>query len=170
MLFGQSIFQSVLDRLDAEEEEAVAPAPVASHRIHGLNSSFAADVRGGVSASSARPGQAYFDNLEPACEPLDVAPPTPSAPAPDLKPDVSPPVMPAHLKRVLPQEVAGELALSSADTVQTLSDKRRSFAKANHPDGVDRLFREQATTRMKIANLLIDEAIRRLEIRARLSR
>lgn len=78
--------------------------------------------------------------------------------------------MPAHLKRVLPQEVAGELALSSADTVQTLSDKRRSFAKANHPDGVDRLFREQATTRMKIANLLIDEAIRRLEIRARLSR
>ena len=170
MLFGQSIFQSVLDRLDAEEEDGGASSPVASHRIHGLNSSFAADVRGGVSASNARPGQAYIDNLEPEREPLEVAPPTPLASAPDLNPEVSPPVMPAHLARVLPQEVAGELALSAADTMQTLSDKRRSFAKANHPDGIDPLFREQATTRMKIANLLIDEAIRRLEIQARLFR
>lgn len=174
MLFGQSIFQSVLDRLDAEEPDAV-PEPVLSHRIQGLNSSFAADVRDGVSASSARPDQAYFDNLD-----LDAVPFRPSArpqeapvePAVEVTPGKKPgpPVMPAHLVHTSPEAVATELAISSRDTLQTLNDKRRAFAKANHPDGIDPLFRDKATMRMKIANLLIDEAIRRIEIRSRLFR
>lgn len=174
MLFGQSIFQSVLDRLEAEDADA-APEPVVSHRIQGLNSSFAADVRDGVSASSARPDQAYFDNLDLTAAPFQPsAPPEelPSAPAATAKPaeTPAPPVMPVHLARTSPQAVATELAISSKDTLQTLNDKRRAFAKVNHPDGIDPLFRDKATARMKIANLLIDEAIRRIEIRAKLFR
>ncbi|WFR96820.1 hypothetical protein [Rhizobium tumorigenes] len=167
MLFGQSIFQSVLDRLDAEDEEAVFAQSASAHRIQGLNSSFAADVRDGVSVSEARPDQAYLDNLGPEREPP--APETPSIATRDIEPEkCAAPVMPVHLARILPQEVAAELGISAADTLQTLNDKRRSFAKVNHPDGVNPLFKEQATTRMKIANLLIDEALRRIEIRARL--
>lgn len=176
MLFGQSIFQSVLDRLDAEDAENANEPPAASHRIQGLNSSFAADVRDGVSASSARADQAYFDNLD-----LDAAPIRPTATAAPAKPEPpvaeaqmvetrAPPVMPAHLARTSPEAVATELSISLKDTLHTLSDKRRAFAKTNHPDGIDPLFRDKATTRMKIANLLIDEAIRRIEIRSRLFR
>ncbi len=40
MLFGQSLFQSVLDRLDAEEDKSEKDE--AAHRIRGLNVSFAA--------------------------------------------------------------------------------------------------------------------------------
>lgn len=176
MLFGQSIFQSVLDRLDAEDAENASEPPAVAHRIQGLNSSFAADVRDGVSASTARADQAYFDNLD-----LDAAPIRPTAADAPAKPEPTafetpvvekpaPPVMPAHLARTSPEAVAAELAISSKDTLHTLSDKRRAFAKANHPDGIDPLFRDKATTRMKIANLLIDEAIRRIGIRSRLFR
>jgi hypothetical protein len=171
MLFGQSIFQSVLDRLDAEDAAAAPEQLVPSHRIRGLNSSFAADVRDGVSASSARPDQAYFDNLDPDAAPFQPRPPAAGAPsAAEIATGPAPVVMPPHLARTSLQAVAGELAISSSDTLHTLSEKRRSFAKANHPDGIDPLFRDKATTRMKIANLLIDEAIRMVEIRSKLFR
>ncbi|PZM13915.1 hypothetical protein [Rhizobium tubonense] len=161
MRFGQSVFQSVLERLDAEDAEDGESPASAYHRIHGLNSSFVADVREGVSAASIRPGQAYIDNLEfEEPSPVDAArpeePPQPAAPEPP------PLVMPAHLTRTAPQDVAAELAISSGDTQHSLNDKRRAFAKANHPDGVAPPFRENATARMMIANLLIDEALRRI--------
>jgi hypothetical protein len=70
--------------------------------------------------------------------------------------------MPDHLVRTTPQEVAAELAISAADTPLTLREKRRAFARANHPDGVELPFRDNATKRMMLANLLIDEALRRL--------
>jgi hypothetical protein len=172
MLFGQSIFQSVLDRLDAEEEGAPVGENQASHRIHGLNAGFATSVMEGVSAPSARPDQAYFDNMDfdrpqPGAEAepdRPVAAPAPehrrSPPEPSPLPE--PPVMPAHLQRIRPEEVAAELAISSEDTIQSLGEKRRAFARANHPDSVAPPFRDNATARMKIANLLIDEATRRL--------
>ncbi|AYG61475.1 hypothetical protein QD460_24470 [Rhizobium jaguaris] len=154
MLFGQSLFQSVLDRLDAEEEDK-SGKDEAAHRIRGLNVSFAATVFGGEPPASARPDDAYVDNLgneipspEPMLEPEQKEP--------------EPPVMPDYLARTSREEVAAELAISSQSTLQSLHEKRRAFAKANHPDGVAPSFREQATTRMMIANQLIDEAIRRL--------
>ena len=70
--------------------------------------------------------------------------------------------MPEHLSRTAPAEIAAELAISAADTVQSLGEKRRAFAKANHPDRVAPQFRDNATRRMTLANLLIDEAVRRL--------
>ncbi|MBX5068835.1 hypothetical protein [Rhizobium lentis] len=151
MLFGQSVFQSVLERLKAEdetEEEARSPA---SHRVAGLGTGLAFDVLEGVSVASQRVGQAYFDNLDAAGVVEKPAPPA-----------AAEPVMPAHLNRMAPHEVAAELAISAADTPQTLGEKRRAFARANHPDGVALPFRDNATKRMMIANLLIDEALQRI--------
>ncbi|AGB72057.1 MULTISPECIES: hypothetical protein [Rhizobium] len=151
MLFKQSLFQSVLDRLDSEEEPAEQEE--AAHRIRGLNVSFAATVLGGETPDAHRPDEAYRDNLG---DPVILPEPEPAPPEPAL------PVMPEHLARTSREEVATELAITSDLTRDALQEKRRSFAKANHPDGVAALFREQATIRMTLANQLIDEAIRRL--------
>jgi hypothetical protein len=178
MLFGQSVFQSVLDRLDAEEEEAPKSAEPSAHRILGLNTGFASTVLEGVSVPSARPDQAYVDNLgsdgpfagsqeEAATEQDPVTDVQAAVQEPSLP---EPPVMPQHLTRIRPEQIAAELSISSKDTLHSLSDKRRSFAKANHPDGVAPPFRDNATTRMKVANLLIDEAMRRLAKVAKLAR
>ncbi|MBB3423776.1 hypothetical protein ACK83U_10565 [Rhizobium sp. WW22] len=151
MLFKQSLFQSVLDRLDSEEEPAEQEE--AAHRIRGLNVSFAATVLGGETPDAHRPDEAYRDNLG---DPNILPEPEPAPQEPVL------PVMPEHLARTSREEVATELAITSDLTREALQEKRRSFAKANHPDSVAALFREQATIRMTLANQLIDEAIRRL--------
>ena len=119
-------------------------------------------MEGASAAGGQKPGQAYFDNLE-----FEAPPPAPEAPAAEPEPEPAPepepePVMPEHLSRIAPAEIAAELAISSADTVHSLGEKRRSFAKANHPDRVLPQFRDNATRRMTLANLLIDEAVRRL--------
>ena len=45
MLFGQSVFQSVVERLKQEkEEEGVEPPPPAGHRIAGFSSGFVLDT------------------------------------------------------------------------------------------------------------------------------
>lgn len=148
MLFGQSVFQSVLERLKAESE-AAEPA---SYRIRGLSSGFVADALENVSVGASRMHQSYLDNAGE-----DVPPPEPEI--------ALPPVMPEHLARTAPQDVSAELAISEQDTLHSLGEKRRTFAKANHPDGVHPDFRDKANTRMMIANLLIDEAIRRVNRR-----
>ncbi|GAJ90545.1 hypothetical protein MOV66_27185 [Agrobacterium sp. SHOUNA12C] len=147
MLFGQSLFQSVLDRLETEDDKSAKDE--AAHRIRGLNVSFVATVLGGEPAGSSRPDDAYLDNLG-----NEIPSPEPKEP--------EPPVMPDHLARTSREEVATDLAISPQSTLQSLHEKRRAFAKVNHPDSVAPPFREQATTRMMIANQLIDEALRRL--------
>jgi hypothetical protein len=153
MLFKQSLFQSVLDRLDSEED--ASEKEEAAHRIRGLNVSFAATVPGGETPAAHRPDDAYRDNLG---DPVIL---------PELEPEPEPapqePIMPEHLSRISREEVAAELAITSEHTREVLQEKRRHFAKVNHPDSVAALFREQATTRMTLANQLIDEAIRRLK-------
>jgi hypothetical protein len=151
MLFGQSLFQSVLDRLDTEEE--ATDAQEAAHRIRGLNVSFAATVPGGEAPAFARPGDAYVDNLG---EDIPSPEPAPEPQAPEA------PVMPEYLMRTSKEEVAADLGISAQDTLQSLSEKRRLFAKANHPDSVAPPFRDQANMRMMLANRMIDEALRRL--------
>ncbi|KAA1182588.1 hypothetical protein FP026_10995 [Rhizobium tropici] len=151
MLFRQSLFQSVLDRLDTEED--TSEQEEAAHRIRGLNVSFAAAVPGGETPETHRPDEAYRDNLGDP-----IIPPEPE-PAPQ---EPEPPTMPEHLSRTSREEIAAELAITAEHTREILQEKRRGFAKANHPDSVAALFREQATTRMTLANQLIDEAIRRL--------
>ncbi|MBB3655048.1 hypothetical protein FHX15_000247 [Rhizobium sp. BK650] len=157
MLFGQSIFQSVLERLKQENEAAGETEAPATHRVSGFSTGLAFDVLEGVSAASQRVGQAYFDNL--GAEPGIPEPSIEEPPRPAAEPE---PVMPGHLARTSPEDIAAELAISIADTLQTLNEKRRTFAKANHPDSVAPPFRDNANRRMMIANLLIDEALRRL--------
>jgi hypothetical protein len=58
------------------------------------------------------------------------------------------------------EQVMAELHLTPALTSHDLKLIRRKFAMANHPDRVAPQIREQATRRMTIANMLIDEALR----------
>jgi hypothetical protein len=48
--------------------------------------------------------------------------------------------------------------------VEDLLARRRAFARDNHPDRAPADLRTNATLRMKIANMLIDETIRRIEV------
>ncbi|CAN7524638.1 hypothetical protein LJR030_005373 [Rhizobium sp. LjRoot30] len=145
MLFGQSLFQSVLERLEQEKSEEEEEAPAASaYRVRGFSTGFvAATTEGAIGSLHAE--RSYLDVLEGMEPPPEVEP-----------------VMPEHLLRLSPEEIAEDLALSPADGVSRLNEKRRLFAKTNHPDGVPEKFRDNATIRMTIANLMIDEALRRL--------
>ncbi|PZU88915.1 MAG: hypothetical protein DI528_04295 [Shinella sp.] len=154
MLFRQSLFESVVERLseegtDAAEEES----PAISHRIHGMAGNYLADSLTTEPQEATRLQQAYLFLMEDAPFGEPEAPPPRQARAP---------VTPAHLVRLSLEEIAEDLGVAPTDDREKLTERRRQFAKLNHPDRVDADFRERATKRMKIANLLIDEAIRRL--------
>ncbi|MDO9414933.1 hypothetical protein [Pararhizobium sp.] len=138
-----SIFQSVLARLDGEEKAEPPENAAPPLSISGLPAGFVVGTAPdgtGAPASTARTYSGYFDNEIPS----------------------KPVIMPPHLGRTAPQEIAEDLAIGSANSLADLGELRRNFARDNHPDGVHADFRVQATTRMKIANMLIDEAARRL--------
>lgn len=157
MLFGQSVFQSVLTRLKQEHGEDEAEEAGVGFRIKGLGMGFVAPTDDGP-AVTATGTEAYFAFLPDVAEiELEREPPEPE---PEEPPPA--PVIPAHLLRLTIEEIAAELAITAADTEATLAEKRRHFAKANHPDGVAPEFRENANTRMKTANFLIDTAIKGL--------
>lgn len=148
MLFGQSLFQSVLERLAEEADDVEEDAAPGTFRIRGLSAGFVAERVEADTAEFLRQ-QAFHRDLAddlPAAEPQAT----------------QEPVMPPHLARLSVVEIAEDLAIGPRDGLATLSEKRRAFARLNHPDGVEEKYRDRATTRMKVANLLIDEAIRRL--------
>ncbi len=153
MLFGQSVFQSVVERLKLEKEESVEPPPPAGHRIAGFSSGFVIDT--------------HIETPPPANGNLDaylafmVEPAPPAEPQPEPEPEA----MPAHLEKTSLADVSSELAIHDTDTAATLAEKRRAFARLNHPDRVKPQFRHNATLRMTAANLLIDQAIRMLRMR-----
>lgn len=161
MLLGQSIFQSVLSRLKEEEKDDEETSPEApEYRIRGLGAGFITPD-GRPEATGADAGT-YFDYLAdwPATEQDVVTPDTEASTAAEIpQQSPEPPVMPAHLERLTEREIAEDLGLSAKDNEATLAEKRRQFAKLNHPDRVEPQFRDNATVRMKTANLLIDRAI-----------
>ena len=57
-----------------------------------------------------------------------------------------------------PESIAGELGLHAEMSLADLARLRRSFAMHNHPDRVPAQLRTLATTRMMVANRLIDQA------------
>ncbi|MCZ4290189.1 hypothetical protein [Hoeflea alexandrii] len=61
--------------------------------------------------------------------------------------------------------MAKDINLLASDTPAELQSKRRRFARLNHPDRTPAEWREAATTRMKIANHLVDEALRAVAAR-----
>lgn len=76
---------------------------------------------------------------------------------PPLEPEAEPEVEPS----TDPEDIARELALPSLRSKEDFARARRAFAFANHPDRVAPHRREAAIVRMQIANMLIDEALRR---------
>jgi len=138
-MFGMSVFQSVLERLKTEEEsefDEEVEARLATPRAPIFAGAFAVESAGLASFGAVE--RAYLDAAF-------VEPP-------------APPVMPDYLDRTSLAEVAAELALADGETQMTLAAKRRAFAALNHPDRLPAAFRANATVRMKLANMLIDEA------------
>ena len=158
MLFGQSVFQSVLTRLKEEEkvDKEELSDTAAGFRVRGLGTGFVASTAKSDEIADAPTGvfHAYLLN-----EPSNIQEPIEATPAPEpVEPEPDP--IPAYLLRLTEAQIAEELAITVADTELVLNEKRRAFAKRNHPDSVAPQWRDHATTRMTIANLLIDNAIR----------
>lgn len=151
MLFGKSLFQSVVERLAEEAEDADAAPVVTAYRVSGLSSGFVAE------SVDHGPAATFHLDAYLALMPDPMPEPMPAPPAAPVRP-----VMPSHLARLSIEQIAEDLDLKAEDDRETLGEKRRAFARHNHPDRYHPDFRDMATTRMKIANLLVDEAIRRL--------
>lgn len=159
-MFGLTVFESVLERLKAEarqaEEDAADDAMEddGPGEIRGLTSGFAGIGTGSIFVSGSQAAAAYLDLYEE---------PRPAPPEPQPAPE-PPPAPPPHLLRVAPDEIAEDLSLNGKESVDELLARRRSFARDNHPDRAPEDMRANATLRMKIANMLIDETIRRLKV------
>jgi len=65
---------------------------------------------------------------------------------------------PEVLPPVEPEAIAQELGKLSKLNEKQLAHLRREFAMRNHPDRVSGALRERAELRMRIANMMIDEA------------
>lgn len=158
-MFGMTVFESVLERLKAEARQAEEDAAEEAvdddgpGEIRGLTSGFAGIGTGGTFVSGSQAAAAYLDLYE---EPRPVEP--------EPQPAPEPPAAPPHLLRVAPEEIAEDLALNGKEGVDDLLARRRSFARENHPDRAPEDLRANATLRMKVANMLIDETIRRLKV------
>lgn len=154
MLFGKSVFQSVVDRLNEQAEEQT-PVEEPAFRINGLPASFVPEQP--AFSSEASP-EALDQRLDAYLfmMPEEVEPPEP-------EPETPPPP-PAWLERLSPGEVAEDLGIEASDDRDRLQERRRQFARLNHPDRVAADYRDAATIRMKIANGLIDEAISRYDL------
>ncbi|MGI2031407.1 hypothetical protein ACRQ1B_03345 [Rhizobium panacihumi] len=157
MLLGQSIFQSVLNRLEDEQAETEnASAEGTDFRIRGFGAGFV--VAEGRPTAADADTSAYFDHLTEWLDEKPEAQPEASDAADGAHAPAAP-IMPDYLERLTEAEIIEDLAISQQHTEAELNEKRRQFAKLNHPDRVGPEFRENATTRMKIANLLIDRAL-----------
>lgn len=148
MILGLSTFEAVLDRLGKERADAPMSSSATWTRIRGLNASFVGAGTGQVSwQTSDEPDIAastYHDDV--------------FAPPPKPAFDAS------RFKRLSAEDVAKDIQLKASDTAAELQLKRRNFARLNHPDRVPEEWRDAATTRMKIANRQIDDALRLLAL------
>jgi hypothetical protein len=146
-VFGKSLFETVLDGMETEETEededrAVRRPRVVAHFL--VDTSFA-------ERAEERPlGELYEDFSEP-----------PAIDAETAKPDETP-EPPEWLDRLSESDVAEDLGLASGHTRAAIKERRRAFARTNHPDGVSEEFRDAATVRMTIANRLVEAALRGL--------
>jgi hypothetical protein len=143
-VFGKSLFETVLDGLEPEEqgEEDAGPA----RRMTGLG----ATLLTGVSANYGPDRGDFADLYSDFGEGLPVF-------ASD-----APPQPPVWLERLSGDEISQELNLSTCTSEADLRERRRSFARNHHPDVVHPYYRGTATIRMTIANRLIDDAIAKL--------
>jgi hypothetical protein len=139
-------FATMLDELISADEDA---SPAAA-RAGGVDFLAAFDelairkVSIGDSAAAASYGEA---TAEPFAAPVPPRPERIQRPRPSLSP--------ADIRR--------ELAIEALRDGAALDAARRRFAFANHPDRVEPELRDIAEQRMRMANMMIDEAKRLLE-------
>jgi len=69
-------------------------------------------------------------------------------------------VQPRAALKTDPHAIAAELAISDRMSIADLNRLRREFALANHPDRFVNEDRDDASRRMTIANMLIDNAVK----------
>ena len=161
MVVGLDSFDAVLDRVSNERAEAASHGSGPWTAMRGWNSSFVATSL----RSQPWPGREQRDTAHSA---VHIDPPTPAprpkpavhnvAPTPPPKP--KPSIDTSLFKRLSPDDVAKDINLLASDTPAELKSKRRKFARLNHPDRVPVEWRQAATIRMKIANHMVDEALR----------
>ena len=170
MILGQSTFEAVLDHVGNERAEAPHLSSAAAwSRVFGLNASFVGASSGlEHSQDSEQLHAAYFDYSSDVVAP----PPKPAAPPPKPavllpKPAALPP-KPAldvsMFKRLSPEDIVKDINLLPSDTRAELQKKRRNFAHINHPDRAPEEWRNAATTRMMLANHLVDDALRKIRL------
>ena len=152
-MFGRSVFESVLERLRAEADEAGVSADTGaslSGTYRNPSAPFAAIGAVAASTSTSHAAEAYRDVFNDGVQ--------------EKVDPVAVPGAPPHLLRTAPEDVAADLGLTGMETRAQLVALRRAFARENHPDGVAAELRENATHRMMIANMLLDETLRRLQV------
>lgn len=166
MIVGLSSFEAVLDRVSNEREDISTQRSTSWTALRGWNSSFVAAGLGAAPWPSreqrgAAHSAVHIDASTPAPRPKsDVQK---DAPTPPAKP--KPSIDTSLFKRLSPEEVAKDINLLASDTPAELQSKRRRFARLNHPDRTPMEWREAATIRMKIANHMVDEALRAVAAR-----
>jgi len=155
MSVDMSAFEAVLDKVSNDRADGSSPRSGVWTAMRGWNSSFVAEglrtkpwpgreQRGAVNSTDG------LGASTPA--PRQVTP----APRPEPATDIS------HFERLSPEDIAKDIDLLASDTPAELKSKRRRFARLNHPDRCPPEWREAATTRMKVANQMVDEALRRI--------
>lgn len=172
MYFGRSLFQSVVERLQSESADAEADAIEPAAHVPRVTTSFIFDTSNddpsegtdGIDRVASEYHNFEFTEIDQRSELPDaeeIAPPVeaePEIPAKEY----------SYLNQTDPASVNSELKINSLTTIDALQLARRKFARDNHPDMVPEAHRHEATLRMTAANLLIDQAIKALELRSRL--
>lgn len=141
-VFGKSLFETVLDGMDVEEAEADEEVPVRRPRV---TAHFLADTSFSDRADERPLGELYEDFGE-------------SLPGEGGVPPSREP--PTWLDRLSERDIGEDLGLAPGMTNSEIKEKRRTFARANHPDRVAEEFRQAATIRMTTANRLVEVALR----------
>lgn len=167
---GFNSFEAVLDRVSNERADTSADRSGSWTAMRGWNSSFVGESLRAQPWPSreqrrAAPSAVHDDASTPAPKPIsavhnEASTPLPRPSTPAARPE--PTIDTSHLERLSAEDVAKDINLLASDTAAELQSKRRRFARLNHPDRAPMEWREAATTRMKIANHLVDEALRRI--------
>lgn len=134
-------FGSMLDELIAAEETA----RLAAARVGGVDFLAAMDElqARGVTIGDRTATDLYGEvTADRAAEPAAAR--APRVPLPSLD----------------PADIGRELGIATLREVAALDAARRKFAFANHPDRVSPELRDRAEQRMRVANMLVDEAKR----------
>jgi hypothetical protein len=144
---GSDAFQRALDEAGRKDRELNddGAGPTRGARVRGVAFGPAAG-----SGGKARFGLALDWTDEPADRPAPPQPPPPQTPPRE------PPVRFGETSA----EIATELGLGAALTLDQLTSRWRDFVWRNHPDRQPVEVRERANTRVAIANTLYDRARR----------